>query len=648
MAIPAISLPTNITVTTTITATSNFKNLNRKTPIKPFNSTLKSLTKSGKLDEALLLLESNKSLQPDIESYSSLLHTCISNKSLEHGHRIYLHLLLNSNKSFIKNPLILSKLITLFSVCDQLDEARRVFDHGVGNEDRPESVWVAMGIGYLKKKCFREALLVYCKMLLGFIEPGNFAFSMALKACSGISDLRVGRGVHGQIIKANNDEPDQVVYNALLGMYSECGCFRDVSKVFEEMPERNVSSWNSFIAGFVKKGQVFEAFETFRRMQREGVGYSWVTFTTILAVCSRVTYLYYGRDLHSQVVKSNKIPDIVLLNSLLDMYAKCGAMEYCKRVFDRMKYKDIASWNTVINGYAINGLMGETMKLFNEMVGSGVRPDRVTFISLLSGCSHAGLADLGEELFDSMTGDFGIRPSLEHYACLVDILGRAGKIKEALQVVEKMPVKPSGSIWGSLLNSCRLHGNVSLAELVAEQLFEMEPNNCGNYVMLSNIYANAGMWEGVKKVRQMMENKGIKKEAGCSWIQVRNKVHTFIAGGGFEFRNSDEYKEVWDELSEAIEKMGYKPDTRVVLHDVNEETKVEWICGHSERLATVFGLIQTGSGIPIRVTKNIRICADCHSWMKFVSEITRRKIIVRDTNRFHHFDQGKCSCNDYW
>nr|XP_004250548.1 pentatricopeptide repeat-containing protein At3g14330 [Solanum lycopersicum] len=646
MAIPAISLPTNLTVAATIKANSSFKKLN-KTPTNPFNSSLKSLTKSGKLDEALLLIESQKSSQLDIESYSSLLHACISKKSVEHGHRLYIHLLLNSNKSFLNDPLILSKLITLFSVCDQLDEARRVFEHAIGNGNRPESVWVAMAIGYSRKRCFREALLVYSQMLFRSIEPGNFAFSMAVKACSGISDLRVGRGVHAQIIKADK-EADQVVYNALLGMYTECGCFWDVLKVFEEMPERNVVSWNSLIAGFVKKRQVFEAFETFRRMQNEDVGYSWVTFTTILAICSQVTYLYYGREIHSQIVKSTNVPDVVLLNSLLDMYAKCGVMEYCRRVFERMKYRDITSWNTVINGYAINGLMGETMKLFNEMVSSGVRPDGVTFIALLSGCSHAGLADLGEELFESMTGDFGIRPSLEHYACLVDILGRAGKIKEALQVVEKMPVKPSGSIWGSLLNSCRLHGNVSLAELVAEQLFEMEPNNCGNYVILSNIYANAGMWEGVKKVREMMENKGIKKEAGCSWIQVRNKVHTFMAGGGFEFRNSDEYKEVWDELSEAIEKIGYKPDTRVVLHDVSEETKAEWICGHSERLATVFGLIQTGSGIPIRVTKNIRICADCHSWMKFVSEITRRRIIVRDTNRFHHFDQGKCSCNEYW
>ncbi|XP_009764432.1 pentatricopeptide repeat-containing protein At3g14330-like [Nicotiana sylvestris] len=646
MAIPAISLPT---VTTTITATSSFNKLN-KTPPKPFNTNLKSLTKSGKLNDALLLLESQKNSQPENkESYLNLLHACISQKSLEHGHRLYLHLLLNPNRSkFLNDPLILSKLITLFSVCDQLDEARRVFEHhALETEDQPESVWVAMAIGYSKKGFFREALLIYCQMLFKSIEPGNFAFSMAVKACSGLSDLRVGRGVHAQIIKADK-EPDQVVYNAILGMYSECGCFEDVLKVFEEMPDRNVVSWNSLIAGFVKKGEIFEAFETFRRMQRDGVGYGWVTFTTILAVCSQVTYLYYGREVHSQIVKSTKVPDLVLVNSLLDMYAKCGAMEYCRRVFERMKYKDITSWNTVINGYAINGLMEEAMKLFDDMVGSGVRPDGVTFITLLSGCSHAGLANLGEELFENMSPEFGIRPSSEHYACLVDILGRAGKIKEALQVVEKMPVKPSGSIWGSLLNSCRLHGNVSLAELVAEQLFEMEPNNCGNYVILSNIYANAGLWEGVKKVREMMENKGIKKEAGCSWIQVRNRVHTFMAGGGFEFRNSDEYKEVWDELSDAIEKMGYKPDTRVVLHDVNEETKAEWICGHSERLATVFGLIHTGSGIPIRVTKNLRICADCHSWMKFVSEITRRKIIVRDTNRFHHFDKGICSCNDYW
>ncbi|KAL2517332.1 Pentatricopeptide repeat-containing protein [Abeliophyllum distichum] len=299
------------------------------------------------------------------------------------------------------------------------------------------------------------------------------------------------------------------------------------------MPERNVVTWNSLIAGFVKKDQVFEAFETFRRMQNAGLKFSWVSLTTILVVCARLTALYFGREIHAQIVKSGNSPDLPVLNSLLDMYGKCGELEYCRRVFDGMIYKDLTSWNTVINGYAINGYMAAAMEAFEEMVAAGIRPDEVTFVSLLSGCSHAGMTVEGQLLFDRMQAEFGIVPNLEHYACLVDMLGRAGKIEEAMQVVKRMPMNPSGSIWGSLLNSCRMYGNVSLAELVAKQLFMIEPNNPGNYVLLSNIYANAGMWDKVDLVREFMEKRGIKKEAGCSWIHIKDKIHGFVAGGGF-------------------------------------------------------------------------------------------------------------------
>jgi pentatricopeptide repeat protein len=247
-----------------------------------------------------------------------------------------------------------------------------------------------------------------------------------------------------------------------------------------------------------------------------------------------------------------------------------------------------------------------------------------------------------------MEMDFGVSPSLEHYACLVDMLGRAGRIDAALVVVKNMPMKTSGSIWGSLLNSCRLHNEVPLAEAIANRLFELEPYNPGNYVMLSNIYANAGMWDSVNMVREMMQTRRIRKEAGCSWIQVKNKIHSFVAGGGFEFRNSDEYKKIWNKLREAMEEFGYIPNTDVVLHDVNEETKAMWVCGHSERLATVFSLIHSAAGMPIRITKNLRVCVDCHSWIKIVSRVTGRVIVLRDTNRFHHFKEGACSCNDYW
>nr|GMC56892.1 pentatricopeptide repeat-containing protein At3g14330 [Ipomoea batatas] len=652
MALMAVSQITTLTISNTgITATSTPQKLH-KLNTKPLNSTIKSLSKIGKLDEALHLIESQplKSPSPHLspDSYAAVLHACISRKSFEHGQRLYLHLLLHhANGEFLSNPILKSKFITLFSVCGRLDEARRVFEHGVEAKDLPESVWVAMAIGYSKNGRSKEALFLYSEMLSHFNEPGNFAFSVAVKACSDLLDLTVGRAVHAQIIKSTT-EPDQVVYNGLLTMYMECGCFEDVLKVFEKMPERNVVSWNSLISGFVKRDMVFEAFETFRRMQRAEVGYSWVTFTTMLALCADLTSIYSGKEIHAQIVKSSGTPDVLVLNSVLDMYAKCGEIKYCQRVFDKMKNKDLTSWNTMINGCAINGFMAEAMELFDEMAGCGVKPDGVTFIALLSGCSHKGLTDLGQVLFERMSSEFRIEPSVEHYACLVDALGRAGKIKEALQVVKRMPMKPSGSVLGSVLNSCKIHGNVSLAEAVAIRLFEMEQNNAGNYIMLSNIYAKAGSWERVKKLREMMEKKGVKKDAGCSWIQVKSKVHTFVASGGFELRNSDEYKKMWNELEEAIEAAGYKPDTGVVLHDVNEEMKAEWVCGHSERLATVFGLINTGSGVPIRITKNLRVCADCHTWMKFVSEVTQRRIILRDTNRFHHFEKGDCSCNDYW
>lgn len=511
----------------------------------------------------------------------------------------------------------------------------------------PESVWVAMAIGYSRNRLPKQALLLYCEMLARFVRPGNFTFSTALKACFDMFDLRVGRAVHGQIVKSS-EEPDQVVSNALLRLYAECGCTGDALKVFETMRKRNIVSWNSLIASFSGRDQVFDALDAFRKMQGGGMGFSWVTLTTILSVCTRVTALRSGKEIHVQIVKSANRPDIPLLNSLLDMYAKCGEIDYCRRLFDEMQCKDLTSWNTMLTGYAVNGFIEEAMELFDEMVESGIKPDEVTFVALLSGCSHAGLIDEGQRLFNEMKSEYGVSPTIEHYACLVDTLGRAGGIKEALEVVETMPMKPSSSIWGSLLNSCRLHGNVSLGELVAYQLFELEPNNPGNYVMLSNIYANAGIWEGVKRIREMMEERGIKKEAGCSWIQIRNRMHTFVAGGSFEFRNSAECEKVWNELTEALEEYGYTPNTSVVLHDVNEEMKASWVCGHSERLATTFALINTSKGVPIRITKNIRVCVDCHSWMKLVSKITERVIILRDTNRFHHFKGGACSCKDYW
>lgn len=551
------------------------------------------------------------------------------------------------NPSLLDDPTLRSKLITLFSACGRVDDARGVFEDGLERQHVPEQVWVAMAVGYSRNGYPARVLLLYCDMLCRSIWPGNFVFSTALKASADLFDFLVGRAVHAQIVKSNK-EPDQVVNNALLRLYVQCGCSDDVLKVFEGMPERNVVSWNTLIAGFVEKDKLFDSFHTFRRMQGEGVVFSWVTLTTILPACGRVTALHNGKEIHAQILKSTNKPDVYVLNSLMDMYAKCGAIDYCKRVFDKMQSKDLTSWNTMLTGYAVNGFMEEAMELFDKMVEYGIKPDGITFIALLAGCSHAGLTDDGQRFFSKMKLNYEVSPTVEHYACLIDILGRAGRIKEALEVVENMPMTPSSTVWGSLLNSCHLHGDVSLGELIAEQLFELEPNNPGNYIMLSNIYANAEMWEGVNMVREMMEKRGIKKEAGCSWAQIKNRIHTFVAGGSFELRNSPQYKKVWSELMEAMQDNGYIPNTNVVLHEVSEEVKASWVCGHSERIATTFALMHTADTMPIRITKNLRVCVDCHSWLKHVSSITGRVIVLRDTNRFHHFKGGACSCKDYW
>ncbi|KAF5746637.1 pentatricopeptide repeat-containing protein [Tripterygium wilfordii] len=645
--IPAISLSGVVTNITAISVSIAPK------PQKPLKQTLKSLANSGKLDEAIRLIEDSPSKFVDTEAYSTLLHACISQKSLKHGQRLYLQLRhrrdrdKNRHNNLLSDSTLQSKFITLFAVCGRVHEARCIFDDGLEYGDVPESVWVAMAIGYARNGYFMEALLVYGDMLYHFIQPGNFAFSVALKACADLNDFQVGRGIHAQVAKSN-EEPDQVVNNALLRFYAECGRFDEVVKVFEEMPERNIVSWNSLITSLLKQGRLFEAMDMFRRMQRDGMGFSWVTLTTILSLCAQVTALHSGKEIHAQIVKSVKRPDMPVLNSLLDMYGKCGVIDYCRKVFDGMSDKDLTSWNTLLTGFAMNGHMEEAMELFNKMVEYGLRVDEVTFIALLSGCSHAGRTDAGQTLFNRMKKDFGVSPSVEHYACLVDTLGRAGRIDEALEIVKSMPMQPSGSIWGSLLNSCRLYGKVSHARTVAKHLFQLEPNNPGNYVMLSNIYANAGLWEDVNVVREMMQSEGLKKEAGCSWIHIKNSVHTFVAGGSNEFRNSAEYKKIWSKVMEAMDEIGYVADTGVVLHDVNDEMKAMWVCGHSERLATMFALIHTAGGMPIRITKNLRVCRDCHAWMKIVSRVMGRIIVLRDTNRFHHFKEGECTCKDYW
>ncbi|XP_074561483.1 LOW QUALITY PROTEIN: pentatricopeptide repeat-containing protein At1g20230-like, partial [Curcuma longa] len=341
------------------------------------------------------------------------------------------------------------------------------------------------------------------------------------------------------------------------------------------------------------------------------------------------------------------IVDVYVDSSLVDMYAKCGRMADARVVFDVMPITNVVSWNAIIGGYAMHGLANDAIEMFVSMKRHRQKPDTVTFICVLSACSHAGLSEKGDHLFDEMHNEHGIDAAVAHYTCMVSLLGRAGRLDEAYELIRKMQNEADSCVWGALLSACRVHGNVALAEVAAKRLFELEPTNAANYVLLSNIYAAKGMLEEVERVREMMKVMGVKKNPGCSWIEIRNKVHMLLAGDKSHPQMSH-ISEKLEKLSVEMKRLGYRPSTDFVFQDVEEQDKEHILCGHSEKLAVALGLVNTPAGTSLRVIKNLGICGDCHATIKFISMVEEREILVRDTNRYHQFKGGSCSCGDYW
>jgi pentatricopeptide repeat protein len=314
-----------------------------------------------------------------------------------------------------------------------------------------------------------------------------------------------------------------------------------------------------------------------------------------------------------------------------------------------MYERTVISWNAMLVGYSKHGEGREVLKLFTLMrEETKVKPDSVTILAVLSGCSHGGLEDKGLNIFHDMScGKIGVEPKMEHYGCVVDLLGRSGRVEEAFEFIKKMPFEPTAAIWGSLLGACRVHSNVDIGEFAGQRLLEIEPGNAGNYVILSNLYASAGRWEDVSSLRDLMLKKTVTKEPGRSWIEFDQVLHTFHASDRSHPRREEICMKV-KELSTSFREVGYVPDLSCVLHDVDEEQKEKILLGHSEKLALSFGLIASPASVPIRVIKNLRICVDCHNFAKYISKVYGREVSLRDKNRFHRIVGGKCSCEDYW
>eukprot|EP01018_Ginkgo_biloba_P030827 Gb_14948 [translate_table: standard] len=543
------------------------------------------------------------------------------------------------------NAFVGSALIGVYVKCGSVEHARHVFDK---MSQRDVVSWNAMITGYAQSGQVDEALNLFHQMQLAGLKPDLITWNAMI-------DGYARNGYSSEALKFFQEmqwagfKADLITWNMIIARYAQNGHGDEALKLFQQMQSEgvkpNVKSWTALIAGYSQNGERDKALKLFCQMQLAGVKPNSVTIASILPACANLAGLQLGKEIHAYAIRNGFESDLFVGSAIVDMYAKCGNIANARQVFHKMSQRNVVTWNAMISGYAMHGHGENALRLFYQMKEAGVKPDHVTFTGVLSACSHAGLVDEGWQYFAHMNRDYGIIPSMEHYACLVDLLGRAGLLDEAQEFINKMPLKPDACVWGALLGACRVHCNVELGERVAEYLFEFEPQNAGNYVLLSNIYASAGRWEDVLNVRNMMNNRGLKKEPGCSWIEVNNRVHAFLTGDKSHPQSQKIYA-MLQSLAGQMEEAGYVADTSFVLWDVEEKEHI--LCGHSERLAIAFGLVNTCPRTSIRVIKNLRVCGDCHTATKFISKIVGREIFVRDTNRFHHFKNGLCSCGDYW
>ncbi|KAK4406825.1 Pentatricopeptide repeat-containing protein, chloroplastic [Sesamum angolense] len=542
-----------------------------------------------------------------------------------------------------KNVITWTTMVSGYSKMKDLENARSYFDR---MPEKSVVSWNALLSGYAQNGFSEEALSLFNEMVSTGVTPDETTLVSVISSCSSCGGPALAesvvntlgdRGVRLNLFvkttlldlyaKCGRLEMAQkifnelgvhrssVTWNSMISAYMRTGDITAARELFDQMPEKNVVSWNSMIAGYAQNGRSSLAIELFKEMIKEQIMPDEVTMASVISACGHLGALELGNWVVNFINAHHLKLSLSGLNSLIFMYSRCGSMNEAKMIFNEMETRDVVSHNALITGFAAHGNGVEALKLLEKMKDEGIKPDRITYIGVLTACSHSGMLEEGRKVFESIKA-----PDIDHYACIVDLLGRVGKLDEAKRVIKEMPVSPHVEVYGSLLNACRIHKRVDLGEFAANKLFELEPENAGNYILLSNMYASARKWKEVDRIRELMKTRGLMKTTdGAGW-----------------------------KLKRKMQAAGYIADKSNVLRDVEDEDKEEMVGTHSEKLAVAFCLLVSEPGTVIRVVKNLRICWDCHTAIKMISKLEKREIIVRDNNRFHHFKDNVCSCNDYW
>ncbi|XAR55995.1 hypothetical protein NMG60_11036265 [Bertholletia excelsa] len=632
-------------------------------------------------------IESNFGFRPDAVSLVNILPACASVGACARGKQIHAYAL---RSRLHEDVFVANAILDMYAKCGLMDEANRVFElmetkdvvswnamvAGYSQIGRCEEAlslfekmqaedvelnvvtWSAVISGYAQRGHGYHAINVFREMQVCGSEPNAVTLVSLLSGCASVGALLQGKETHCYVIKCllslDGGDPgeDLMVINGLIDMYSKCKNTRIARAMFDSIPlkERNVVTWTVMIGGYAQQGDANDALELFSSIVKEGSGVvpNAFTISCVLMACARLADLRFGRQIHAYVLRNRyECCMLFVANCLIDMYAKSGDVDTARIVFDNMYERNAVSWTSLMTGYGMHGHGEKALQVFHEMRRSGLVSDGVTFVVVLYACSHSGMVDQGMKYFNRMSTEYGLVPGVEHYACMVDLLGRAGRLCEAMKLIDDMPMEPSPIVWVALLSACRNHGNVELGEYAANKLLELESENDGSYTLLSNLYANARRWKDVARIRSLMKYTGIKKRPGCSWIQGKKGTATFYVGD----RSHPLSQQIYNFLAELIHRikaMGYVPETSFALHDVDDEEKGDLLLEHSEKLALAYGILTSPPGVPIRITKNLRVCGDCHMAITYISRIVDHEIILRDSSRFHHFKNGSCSCRGYW
>ncbi|KAJ0611990.1 putative tetratricopeptide-like helical domain superfamily, DYW domain-containing protein [Helianthus annuus] len=472
-------------------------------------------------------------------------------------------------------------------------------------------------------------------------------YSTLSKSLSSTSTIKQLHKIHSLLITSGLHQTP-FFSGKLITKYSHFKHPHSSSLIFTTIsPTTNVYQWNTIIRAMTHNGLFTEALDYYYSMRVSNIKPDKFTFPSVINACASCSgKIETAKIVHEHVLEMGFGSDLYIGNALVDMYARFGELRVARQVFDEMPERDVVSWNSLVSGYSANEEWEEALDVFYQSIVVGVRVDSLMVSSVLAACGGSGGFSEGQ-MVHGLTVKVGI--DVETRVCngLLSMYFKSNNLKESEKFILSMPIKPDASIWGSLLSACRASGHKEIAERASKHIIKLNSENTGYYILVSNAYASLGKWDQVRTVRKSIKSKGLKKDAGKSWIDIDNKIYAFSSGDKF-FEQYEEVKNLLEVLYDLIAKEGYVANLRSVFHDVNEDEKRDILCGHSERLAIAFGLLNTKAGMPLQIMKNLRVCEDCHTVTKYISKIVQREFLVRDANRFHLFKNGSCSCGDYW